>query len=356
MNIKKLITEKLLRYPDRMFTVVLNNDIINHDGSFERPKIVRARYKQDRYSKEVILGYYVKKADETRLEDIEAVKMQLEDKILDTKIGEVDLAEYIVDKEKIEIKVFPEFNVISIITPAYRLAKEVSLKEQKDLMNGVTIAGKKLEVGAIVQLRSWFTKYSIESYHDVIKYILIRRLKECRELKFYFLLGSYVPVVIYGDSSNFLFNPFVSLPEMKKPFQDSLMYLMSRQTIKEYEGLTINFATPLEICRGFNLNKFVKFNYEFFIEVLGGWFSSSMPTPDVAIYFYTGNADEDDVPAVMTEEQYKQADWAKDSYLKVTTLEYACRSYFRTLEVPERQVRDFCELMGKRVLLDAQRR
>lgn len=350
MNCLDLIKEKLQKFPGRTFTIMINNNILDYSTDPSKSRIVKAKFRKDKYHSGLTVGYFQKIGMDMKLRNLDEVIDRIDTELLETKIGSIDLGAYIKDKTKVEIKIDSDFNIIEFTTPAYKIAKQVSV-QNKGAMTGGAIGGIDIDVYTMTQLYNWFTKYSIEAYHNVVKFILLRKLKEAQDMKLYFLLNAYVPVMIYGDASSFLFNPFTGLPLYRQEFEKSRMYLLSRQTVKNYFGLTVSFLTAKEICQGFSLNKFVKFNYEFFIEILGGWFCDEMPTTNKE--FYILQYANEDFPKVLTVDEFNDSDWAKGNYRKITTLTYACMLYSRALEVPDRQIQDFCELMGKRSLINA---
>lgn len=350
MDLLNMIKNQIQKYPDRTFTIVLNNNVLNYSTEADKSRIVKAKYRKDKYHTGLVVGYFTKIGSEMKLRHIDEVVEKLGDEVLNTYVGDINLADYIKDVEKIDIRVNGDFNVIEITTPAYKIAKQIATQNEGAMTKGA-IGGVTIEVYTMTQIYNWFTKYAIESYHNVLKYILIRKFKESQEMKFYFLLNAFVPVMVHGDSSSFLFNPFLGLPMYRSEMDNSKLMFLASQTVKEYYGLNVYFLTAKEICQCFNLNKFVRFNYEFLIEILGGWFCDAMPTTNQEFYILTV-ADED-LPQAISVEEYNDSDWARGNYRKISTLTYACMIYARSLEVPDRQVQDFCELMSKRSLLNA---
>lgn len=347
MDIRLLLEKKIRKYPGKVFTIVVNNDIVNCAKGYAKPKLAKVRYKKDRFGTELRIGYYIKTDAGNRLENVPEVESMLNSRLQETIIGDVDLLGYIPDIYNIEINLNTDFNIISIVTPAYKIARDISMKNETGMISGA-INGKAIEVSTMMELYDWFQKYSIDAYHNVLKFILMRKLKEVRELKFYFLMDAFVPISVYASSNSFLFNPFMYLPKYKNEFEQSQMFKLGNNTKKSYCDLTIMFLTPKEICKCFDMNRFVKFNWEFFIEVLGGWFCNDMPNPNKVFYILVTD---EELPSIITEEDYREHSWAKDNYARITTLENACRRYSRSLGVPDKKVREFVELMNKRILI-----
>ena len=355
INLRESLLQKLRYYPNKQFAIVVNSDVVDM-GSGTHTKIARVKYKRDNHREELILGYCKATNKKVKLINDATTEERIVSILSNQVYADMDLS-YLPSKiEEYTININLDYAVVYLTSATYRAVKYLAMHTNETTPIVQDRDGNQIPSGTIRKVYDKFLSDSINAYHNVVHHLIYNRvLKRDNALSFYFLIDSYIPVNIFGDSESFIFNPFINIPKVRQQYEKSWIYKMSQFITKSCNGLTVQFLTPKEICKGFGLNKYVRFNLDFYIEVLGGLFSNDLPNPTTHFYVLKYRDEfTEDYPLVLTEEAFNSnRDWASGDYMESTTLEQLCFEYAKSLGVPKSSIKEFSDLMSKRVLINA---
>lgn len=346
--IEEIINQHLANNENTAYTLLINNDVVLEESS-SNPKLVKVVYKKEGFKHLPKIGYFTRQNKEIVFLESETQKAVVDAQLKANSFAGIDLTKYLANNNNVTVRVNHDFRILHILTPAYIVAKKVSLQNNN---GGALYLNKVLmDLGTIARLEDTFTVYALTAYENVVSYVLLKKLKKFSSAKFYFLLDSYVPVNIYGDVDAFLFNPYMYLPKISDKFTKTFIFQLSNHTSIQFNSLTVGFLTPKEICQGFSLDRFVNMNLNFYLNLLNGCFSSDFFNPDTKIYVYKGNAEEDGYEPVLSEQAYKDnLSWTASNYLKMSTLDRLCIASWKALKVPKNQISTFRDIVKRRAL------
>lgn len=348
-NIKDIVKVKLENYPNKSFLILINHKTINL-GDADKPRYAYAQYHVTQFKRGIIRVGLFRKEPNGKLEIYETdnntdyINDILNSNYLDDR---VDLSVLQGEDEPavgIQAVVNPTLGILAITTDGFTRAKAIVSSMDGRLKEAYLYSGRKLDVSYSSQLYDAFVGYSLRAYNDLVSTVLLRKLRASNYLKFYFLLDSFVPVCITSTETNVvkelvLYNPYMNIKAFANKFK--LCEIIdeaenSKVTLGDYE---IYFGTSLEICKGFNLKKFVPFTTAFYLDILAGTFSTEFPNPLTNVYVYDGDEDEltRDLKRQYSEEAFNIqldkspgiADWLTRNYRPYNSLHFACIAYSR---------------------------
>ena len=346
--IEGIISEYLSNNENTAYTLLINNDVVLEESGANQ-KLIKVVYKKEGFKHIPKVGYFTRQNKEIVFLESEAERTAIDLRLKDCSFAGIDLTKYVLNPNNITVRVNHDFRVLHLLTPAYTIAKKVALQVDKN--NALYLNKVLMDLGTIARLDDSFTVYALTAYENIVSYVLLKKLKKYSSAKFYFLLDAYVPVNIYGDVDEFLFNPYMYLPKISEKFTRTFIFQLSNHTSIQFNSLTVGFLTPKEICQGFSLDRFVAINLNFYLNLLNGCFNSDFFNPDNKVYVYVGNAEEDGFEPVLSEQAYKDnLSWTASNYVKMSTLDRLCIASWKALKVPKDQVSVFRDIVKRRAL------
>lgn len=348
-KIYNIVGEKLANSKNKTYTLIINQDIINL-GTEGTPRLVRVMLKQESYGDVIKVGIYKKEGKNMIMVTSDEITAKV-DAMLSNKVFDgIDLSPY-VEGQNLKITVYHDFRLIHIVTPAYDIVRKVATIENRG--QSLIINRMPMEVGLQYRIADAFEPYALKAYTNIVNLVLMKKLKSLQAAKFYLALDAFLPVNIYGPPNSFIFNPFVYLPRIRDEFKKTYIFQESEKTKIGFYELSITFLTSKEICKGFGLDKFVKFRIPFYLAILSGCYSSYFPNNDVRLYVYVGDdEDADKYPKAMTAENYRaNISWTEGRYVAMTTLENLCRASYKSLGLGENQRDTLISMMRNKSLL-----
>lgn len=166
--------------------------------------------------------------------------------------------------------------------------------------------------------------HMMKAYQKVCRkklYKFISRRKA--NIQFYYIFTVFRVVFIQDKC---IYNPLLDCERNRRLFEQTQLYQECQRHTELYKGMKIYFATDETICKSFDINKGIKLNNIFLMQILFGLINDSFPNDRTVFYLSKLVAND-----ALTEEQYLQLKpESRAEYARLTTLYDFCdRNHIR---------------------------